>query len=186
MAAFLALSSSSFGGCCSRISSSQSMQRRAARQHILRNSCLWLSFLFFLVFCLSLSAAEEECLSPTKIWCYECESKDDKRCADPFNTTAHPNDQPALKACQGCCVKIVMNKNTPYQSVRRTCTSNIQINLFMVDHVCMEESDGQGHMCFCESDACNAATITQFPFGVASLLTLYALQIAVTRRGAKF
>ena len=54
--------------------------------------------------------------APTPIWCYECESKDDKRCADPFNLTAHPNDLPQLKHCQGCCVKIVMNKNT------RKCT----------------------------------------------------------------
>lgn len=50
--------------------------------------------------------------APNPIYCYSCESKNDARCGDPFNLTAPPQDLPELRKCQGCCVKIVMNKNT--------------------------------------------------------------------------
>lgn len=50
--------------------------------------------------------------APNPIYCYQCESKNDHRCGDPFNLTAPPHDLPELRKCQGCCVKIVMNKNT--------------------------------------------------------------------------
>ena len=55
--------------------------------------------------------------------------------------------------CTTCCV-------SDYESVRRTCTDEIDINLFMVDHVCMTEGGKDGIMCFCEENRCNTATTT--------------------------
>ncbi|OQV21864.1 putative Protein quiver [Hypsibius exemplaris] len=89
------------------------------------------------------------------IGCYECKSTSHKSCRDPFNGTA--NVFP-LEPCKGCCVKIVRHYNTEKESIWRTCTEKLEISNSLVHRdVCMDESNGQGHLCICSEDKCNAA-----------------------------
>ena len=46
-------------------------------------------------------------------------------------------------------------------NIQRTCTSEIKINMFMVDRVCMSESNRRGKLCFCEDVSCNEAAKNQ-------------------------
>jgi len=116
-------------------------------------------FLLIFIFLPDFSSAVMECMSNShKIDCFECNSWSDIRCLDPFNYTTELKDMPPRSPCEGCCVKLVSKAGSPLESVRRTCTDSLDINLFMVGHVCMTEGGGHGHMCFCEDDDCNAAS----------------------------
>jgi len=113
-----------------------------------------LILLFLSCLCFGYAHAVAECTSGNSLSCFHCNSHVDPFCADPFNWTTLP----PVKECDGCCVKIVQHIDTPNWKVRRGCTDNLDINMFMVDHVCMSEGGGKGKMCFCEDDECNAAT----------------------------
>jgi len=98
-----------------------------------------------------------DCMSGNTIDCFECNSWDDPRCHDPWNWTYPKNTMPPTRECEGCCVKMVQFIGTEHYSITRTCTENLEINFFMVNHGCMTEGHRHGHMCFCEEDECNAA-----------------------------
>eukprot|EP00090_Calanus_glacialis_P035669 TRINITY_DN60849_c0_g1_i1.p1 TRINITY_DN60849_c0_g1~~TRINITY_DN60849_c0_g1_i1.p1 ORF type:complete len:149 (-),score=11.73 TRINITY_DN60849_c0_g1_i1:165-611(-) len=113
-----------------------------------------------------------ECMSGKEIDCFECNSWEDPRCHDPFNFTASAGNMPKIVQCEGCCVKLVRDRGKELESVRRTCTDAIDINLFMVDHVCMTEGGRGGHMCFCEEDRCNGVEqVKQNCFGGIALIS---------------
>jgi len=97
------------------------------------------------------------CAVRGQIQCYECSSWLTPGCSDPFNFSLPAEQLPPAEECDGCCVKLVQHLGTPFETVRRTCTDRVRIKLFVVDHVCMREGNGLGHMCFCEEDLCNSA-----------------------------
>lgn len=131
--------------------------------------------IFPIVFlCLSDILAEEECLGDSGIKCFECQSWVDPKCNDPFNLSVFPMDLPHHEECKGCCVKILTDIGTDHPKIRRTCTERLQINLFMVDHVCMNQGDGKGKMCFCERDFCNGANYMNTVFSIYLLTSLSA------------
>ena len=109
--------------------------------------------------------------------CFSCNSWSDPRCHDPFNWTSRIEDMPPIVQCEGCCVKLVRNIGTPLLSVRRTCTDDLDINLFMVDHVCMTEGGGKGRMCFCQEDDCNAVGMLVLSGGVTGIWVLASLAV---------
>ncbi|KAF5301205.1 hypothetical protein FQA39_LY10791 [Lamprigera yunnana] len=88
--------------------------------------------------------------------CYHCDSETDVRCKDPFNRSSTvPDEYPPTIICTGCCIKWVTDSKSPKEVIRRSCISQFQVNLFMVDRGCMQERSKTGHLCFCEEELCN-------------------------------
>ena len=51
-------------------------------------------------------------LPESNIQCYDCDSRNDTACNDPFNVTAAILANITTRNCHGCCVKVVRKINT--------------------------------------------------------------------------
>ncbi|KAL3288075.1 hypothetical protein HHI36_002526 [Cryptolaemus montrouzieri] len=121
-----------------------------------------------------------ESCSTHYIYCYECDSYTDLRCGN-INKTDHPKDQPPLVLCHGCCVKMVRNANKSNEIIRRTCTSNLYINISIADHLCIPESNTSDRMCYCDDDLCNSSSKPSITFSCLSLIVLFVSLCTLSR-----
>jgi len=89
--------------------------------------------------------------------CYNCDSLTYLGCDDPFNKS-----DPFIPqiSCKTYCIKY--SKISPKGShiVTRTCKDNMDIKIHITDEVCRSNIKQGGHICFCNSDNCNAAPTT--------------------------
>ncbi|CAM1321456.1 Uncharacterised protein g7796 [Pycnogonum litorale] len=124
---------------------------------MLRLSCFLFTITFLTVHQFRFARSEDECRHSEPVPCYRCDSHQDFRCNDPFNKTMF-QDEKNIQLCKGCCVKLVKDHYTDKERIIRTCTRDLEMHMYLIDHVCMHEHDWTGHMCICESELCNHAS----------------------------
>ncbi|PAA74922.1 hypothetical protein BOX15_Mlig013424g2, partial [Macrostomum lignano] len=88
--------------------------------------------------------------------CVECDTQQDSRCADPFDTDLLTSGALQSVRCNGVCSKLVQ-RSPDSTRVRRTCSQNLRLQKLSPYLVCIDESSGNGQLCFCEEKNCNFA-----------------------------
>uniref|UniRef100_A0A1I8I2R7 Protein quiver n=1 Tax=Macrostomum lignano TaxID=282301 RepID=A0A1I8I2R7_9PLAT len=118
----------------------------------------------------SASDPEESC-QKKGISCLQCSTEPSdparSKCSDPFDPKLHKelkrplHKRPAnlsIVPCDGLCVKWIKISDTGGpSSIMRTCSTSLDLRFVQTASVCIYESrSGQGFMCFCRGDVCNA------------------------------
>lgn len=131
---------------------------------LLNYFCLHSIFLTLILIsvCSVLGNPDTQCCRK-KIYCYECDSRNDPRCGDSFNLT---RDTGVLVPCNDFCVKLKHIYENKYHYLR-TCADTLKEIYIKKTEVCYTtRSHDKGSLCFCEQDLCNSADQNGFKLSV--------------------
>jgi hypothetical protein len=111
-----------------------------------------------------------------RIQCFECDSRYDARCGEPFNLTSSSG---MMIYCDDLCVKLKHKFNGQFYYIR-SCADQFKRILIKKTDVCYANrlKDGS-NLCFCDQEYCNGAVSIRFnlftsKFVIQSISILYA------------
>lgn len=101
-----------------------------------------------------------------RIECYECDSRFDPRCGDPFNLT---RDTGSLIYCDDLCVKLKHKFGNQFYYIR-SCADTFKKLYIKKTDVCYSTRIKEGgNLCFCDHELCNSANAN----GLKSVINLF-------------
>jgi hypothetical protein len=109
-----------------------------------------------------------------RIQCYECDSRYDARCGEPFNLTTSSG---MMIYCDELCVKLKHKFNGQFYYIR-SCADQFKRMMIKKTDVCYANrlKDGS-NLCFCDQEYCNGAIDSIFNREKTSFLLFFHLLI---------
>ncbi|XP_025084679.1 protein quiver-like [Pomacea canaliculata] len=170
MASFSSLMSSWFSG---------GERSRRRRRSWLQRVCSGKITLVVVLLVLSVRATSEQNDYSNPIMCYTCRGTAvNSTCADPIDARTNP-DLVKRECMNGVCLKWTKYIQGILHMIR-TCSSDLNFHLTMIDGVCRTERNGNGYLCMCGKQLCNEASSLAGHVGLLAIL-LAAYSVIVQR-----
>lgn len=117
------------------------------------------------------TSSDDQCCRK-RIECFECDSRFNPGCNDPFNQTRESGN---LIYCNDLCVKLRHKYENTYYYIR-SCADQFKNILIKKTEVCYSTRKKDGsYLCFCGHDRCNRSYIVRREFSLFNLLTFTIL-----------
>lgn len=143
------------------------------------NHILFLLFIFYNLQSVD-SNSDGQCCRK-RIQCFECDSRYDARCGEPFNLTSSSG---MMIYCDDLCVKLKHKFNGQFYYIR-SCADQFKRILIKKTDVCYANrlKDGS-NLCFCDQEYCNGAISIRYnlfkpTFVIKSISILSVLLITI-------